>query len=65
MKFTDDDLKRWREEISMHRDGCTCQEHGKLARLEAAEQCAERLGCIIDGGTLNRLETAWRKSKGE
>lgn len=71
MTFTDDDLK-WLKSCAKKReegDDVCCQfwvdGPALLARLEAAEACAEKLGCIIGGSTFCRLVKAWRKAAGK
>ncbi len=72
MSFTDDHLKQLKEELIEELEAL-------LARLEAAEVCAEqlywhneKLGCVTDGSSLEKYNKraiqaleAWRKSKGE
>lgn len=45
--FSDDDLKRLKEDLARHRDGCTCKDHALIARLEAAEAY---IALVADGG---------------
>ncbi len=68
--FTDEDLKRLREDIEMA-FSCNGQAvlkgsllNALLARLEAAEKCIENIEAN-DPSAYRRSREAWRKSKGE
>lgn len=73
MKFTDDDLKRFKERNAKPRYAMQLRQEqweALLARLEAAEallnlwmQCDD--DCEIDGSVFDAAMKAWHESKGE
>jgi hypothetical protein len=69
MKFTDDDLKRLKEEMDAYPELRDFKVDALLARLEAAEKLILLRGTHIPNATITReTETAvwaWRKAAGK
>ena len=72
MSFTDDDLKRLKDDMKGDPEDdvyrgkknilCFDEMNSLLARLEAAEACAES---YVEGWPNGGLATAWRKAAGK
>ena len=72
MPFTDDDLKRLKEEAEIHKRIVITTQSGKglrlealLARLEAAEECVKLMLQDIPLPLEEKALKAWRKACGE
>jgi hypothetical protein len=67
MTFTDDDLKRLKEDMGNDTDACNVPHGFKLAallaRLEAAEACARYAGDDEPDYLRNPLWVAWRETR--